>query len=451
MTGNDVLAQVSALPWAPPHLVRTQRPAVPTRKPIWRFAIGWVLLLPMLYLAENGNIIPSMGGSGVSTDAAGGSSPVHKIEVAIMTVYFLAVILTRKAPLFQSLLRSKLVLCLPLLAVSSSIWSEQPLHSFISGTILLVFTVFAVCVAADLDFQRQVELIMLVGAVALPVSIILAIFVPSIGSSGAWRGIFVHKQNCAIVCTLWLITALHWSPQGFHLKFIKALYIMMCALLIVMSQSRTGWLLALVAVLLWIALWAAQLVRRLEILLGLAVSMPVVLAGAYAVHTFFALLTSSVGKDATLTQRTIIWPVVWHSIMQSPYLGYGFSAFWSGLEGPSERVVLVAGWGIEQAQNGYLDLWLGMGFVGILILAVMVANSLRASVRTVRARASESQSRWCTVVIVTVLLLNTLEGSFCLLHMSWFLFLVACMGLQSLSSEKYALQVASPLTGRPAS
>jgi hypothetical protein len=39
------------------------------------------------------------------------------------------------------------------------------------------------------------------------------------------------------------------------------------------------------------------------------------------------------------------------------------------------------------------------------------------------------------------LLLNLGESSFCFLHMSWFLFLLAYMGLQSLSGENDTLRV----------
>ena len=45
-------------------------------------------------------------------------------------------------------------------------------------------------------------------------------------------------------------------------------------------------------------------------------------------------------------------------------LGYGFAVFWKGLYGPSQSVVLIAGWGLQQAQDGFLDVWLGIGVVG---------------------------------------------------------------------------------------
>jgi exopolysaccharide production protein ExoQ len=409
--------------------------------PIWHLAIGWVLLLPMLYLAANGNL--PLGGGGVSstTDAAGGSSSLHKITVVLLLALFLAVILKCKVPLTKSILSSKLVLSLPLLAMCSSLWSERPLQSLTSSAILLVFTVFTICIAAEFSFQRQVELIMLVGAVALPVSIALAIFVPSIGGSPAgWKGVFGHKQNCAVVSTLWLITALHWKAQGCRRQFVKTLYILMCLALIAMSQSRTGWLLAFVAVLLCATIWAVQHLRRLEVVLGLAILVPAALLSAYIVFTQYAVLATSVGKDATLSQRTIIWKAIGDSIAQRPYLGYGYSAFWTGLNGPSQRVVLISDWGIQQAQNGYLDLWVAVGLGGVIIVALMGAIALCNSFKSISLVESRLQSRWCTVMIIAILLYNIGESTFGLLQMVWFLFLLAYMGLRSLDRHSHAWQ-----------
>jgi exopolysaccharide production protein ExoQ len=433
---TDIFVEGYPEKWVPQPFDRTGRLAAES-SPIWRLAKGWILLFPMLYLAMNGNIFAGANGGSSTTEAGGDSSALHKISLLLVSVIFITVISSCKAPLIGTLLRSKLVLSLPLLALCSSFWSEQPMKSLVGGAILLSFTVFTICIAAEFKFQRQVELIILSGAVVLPLSIAFAVLVPSVGTTPAgWSGVFGQKQLCAAISTLWLITALHWRCHGFHRRFTKPLYILMCAVLIVMSQSRTGWLLALVAVLLWAVLSAAQRVRRLEVVLGVAVSVPIILATAYIVFTQYGLLASSLGKDSTLSQRTIIWKAVWESIVQRPYLGYGFSAFWSGLNGPSQRVVLISDWGIQQAQNGYLDLWLGLGVGGVVIITLMAALAIRTFFKTVPMGESRSQLRWCTVIIITILLYNIGETFFGLLQMVWFLFLLAFIGLQSLGRKR---------------
>ena len=110
---------------------------------------------------------------------------------------------------------------------------------------------------------------------ALPVSIALALLVPSIGATEVgWRGIFGHKQTCAAVSTFWLVTALHWKCSGYIRRCFAPCIIVMCCVLIVMSKSRTGWALALVALLLSAAIWLLQRMPAKQslamLLLGLA-------------------------------------------------------------------------------------------------------------------------------------------------------------------------------------
>jgi O-antigen ligase len=327
------------------------------------------------------------------------------------------------------------VIAFPALAILSCVWSAEPLQSVVSGGTLLIFTVFVIYVADRFSFQRQFELIILVGAIALPVSIALALLVPSVGTSEAgWRGIFSHKQNCAAVCTLWLITALHWRCSGIYQKLFRATYIAMCGVLIVMAQSRTGWALALVALLLWGAIWLLQRMPATQALAVLLLGLAGAAGVAYGIHLSAPNILAAVGKDSTLSQRTIIWTAAWQAASQHPILGYGFAAFWRGLYGPSQSVVLIAGWGLQQAQDGFLDVWLGIGAVGVALVALMTGKAIRNAARGFFSDGNQAYVRWCIVVIVCTLLYNIGESTIGLFNMTWFLFLLASIGLSQVAA-----------------
>jgi len=405
----------------------------PTSAPahLWQLALGWVMLIPTLYIAVDGVLIPRTGDvSFVATGEDPGSSASHKVSLALFGLTCLVLIALRFAPVLALTRRMKILLAFPILAILSFAWSVEPLQSIMSGVVLLIFTLFAIYVGSRLTFQRQFELIMLVGAVALPVSIALAILVPSMGTdTTGWRGILVSKQNCSAVCTLWLITALHWKCSGFAQHIFRAIYIAMCVVLIVMSQSRTGWALALVALLLSGAIWLLQKMPAKQSLGMLLLGLAVAAAGLYGVYIYAPKILTFVGKDATLSQRTTIWAAAWQAALQHPILGYGFAAFWRGLYGPSQGIVLIAGWGLAQAQDGFLDVWLGIGIVGVAVIAVMAAQALRNGFRCVLSESNQAHVRWCIVVIVCTLLFNIGESSIGLFRMTWFLFLLACIGL----------------------
>jgi O-antigen ligase len=86
-------------------------------------------------------------------------------------------------------------------------------------------------------------------------------------------------------------------------------------------------------------------------------------------------------KDSTLTGRTGLWELVRVAIGQHPLLGYGFDSFWQGLRGDSLNIIVTVGWLVPTAHNGYYDVLLGVGFIGVALFLPaffqMLARSLR--------------------------------------------------------------------------
>jgi exopolysaccharide production protein ExoQ len=402
------------------------------RVPVWHLVLSWIILLPLLFFSGNGTLIPSDADPSVArtaSDPSSHGSAVHMVTVALVLLICSALIASRLSTLLALCVRMRVLLALPLLAVASSLWSVEPGQSLISGTILLIFTLFALYVGDTFSFQEQFELIMLVAAVALPLSIALALFVPSMGASEAgWRGIFGHKQNCAAVSTLWLVTALHWKGSGIYQKMFRVGCVLMCVVLIIMSASRTGWALALAALSISAAIWVMQKMPSKESVLVLLLILALAGGVGYAVVHYSTDIVTAAGKDPTLSQRTFIWEAVWGEILKRPILGYGLAAFWKGLYGPSQNVVLISGWNVFQAQDGFLDVCLSVGFLGLGLVIVMVAQASRNAIRTFRAK-DQTYVRWCIVVILCTLLYNIGESTISVLSMSWFLFILAAADL----------------------
>jgi exopolysaccharide production protein ExoQ len=405
---------------------------------IWHLLLGWVLIVPMLYISGDGAFVPRTGDVAfAATGGSPGTSGSHKIALALFCLVCLMLIAFRSSAVFALGRRTRIILAFPILAILSCIWSGDPWQSIASGVVLLIFTVFAIYVGSQLSFQRQFELIMMVGAIVLPASIALAIFVPSIGTeSSAWRGVLVSKQNCAAVCTLLLITALHWKCSGIYQRIFRAMSIVMCGLLIVMSQSRTGWALAVVSLVLAGMVWLLQRMPRKQAMAILLPGFAVAVVAMFGIQVYSSRILALVGKDSTLSQRTIIWAAAWQAALQHPILGYGFASFWKGLYGPSQNVVLTAGWGLAQSQNGFLDVWLGIGLVGVALIAAITGQAMLNAVQCLPLENNQTYVRWCIVVILCTLIFNIGESSIGLFRMTWFLFLLACIGLNQATTVK---------------
>jgi O-antigen ligase len=391
------------------------------RQPVWNLVMGWVLMIPLFYIAANAV------GQGPGTDA------LHKISVALVALICIGLIALRSSQFFALARKSLLLLALPAVALLSFAWSADPRQSLISAAILFIFVLFAIHVGERFPFGRQFELMMLLGTVTVVLSIALALAVPSIGQSAAgWRGMFGHKQNCAVAGIVFLLTAIHWQPTGAWQRLFRGFFMAACVALIVLSQSRTGWGLALVMLVLSLWLWLLQKMARRDAALLVLVAIPVVIVALSALFAMASTLLVTVGKDATLSQRTIIWAAAWDSALKHPLLGYGFSAFWKGLYGPSQSITLIAGWGLHQAQNGFIDLMLGVGGIGLLILLLIVAQAIWRGIQHFYSPEHGSYARWCMLMIVCTLLYNIGESTIAFTSLNWFVFLLAVVGLTQL-------------------
>ncbi len=405
-----------------------------TSIPIWNQPLSWVMLIPILFYATNGNVIPEAGDVAFRAAEATGSSMSHRVSVGLVTVLCTWLIFTRLPTVFQIVQRSKLLIALPVLTLLSCVWSQNSSQTMVSGSILCVFTLFAFFVSTTFATSRQLDLLMFAGGVALLLSVTLAVFAPTFGAAGgSWRGIFAHKQNCAAASTLLLVTALHWKCSGSGQHLFRAVYALLCCVMIVMSQSRTGWALAVLALSLSVSFWLLQKMPPRE---GILTSFLVAgLFGGlgYAVIANASVLLPAVGKDATLSERTIIWAAAWTTIAKHPMLGYGYGAFWNGLQGASLNIVLISGWVLAQAQNGFLDLWLQAGVGCIVLVALITLQAVWNALHCFRGSGQDAYVRWCIVTILCTLVYNIGESSLGMIHLVWFLFLLACIGLKEIA------------------
>jgi len=385
----------------------------------------WFILLPLLYYANSG--FPGAADS----SSAEKFSQIHQIGLLTVCIICSTLIFKKLTVVMSAALRRKLILTLPVLALLSCGWSVDPRQSLVSGITFACFMLFAIYLTESFRANGQLDLIMLTGAVAVPASIVLALFVPSIGATPAgWRGVFVHKQQCAGAVTLFLVTAIHWRPNRALQRPLRAVYVVLCLVLIIMSQSRTGWLLMLFALTLSGSLWLLQRLAAKDSFFLMLTAIPVVGGLIYLFSLLSSMILATVGKDPTLNERTVIWAAAWNAVLQRPLLGYGYEAFWRGLQGASKDVVLIAGWNLSQAQSGYLDLWLQLGVSGVIVLALITLQAGIDAVRSFRCTSNSSFVRWCIVVILCNLVYNIGESDFGYLRILWLLFVMACIGLK---------------------
>jgi hypothetical protein len=139
-------------------------------------------------------------------------------------------------------------------------------------------------------------------------------------------------------------------------------------------------------------------------------------------------LASAVGRDPTLTDRTKIWAAVL-SIHTNPLIGTGYESFWLGPR--LERIWPLAGH-VNEAHNGYLDIYLNLGGIGLALLLMFVI----ASYSKICKRIASSPLASFSLAVWTIMLFYDMTESAFRGGLMWVTFLLAAMAAPSLVAEQ---------------
>jgi O-antigen ligase len=115
-------------------------------------------------------------------------------------------------------------------------------------------------------------------------------------------------------------------------------------------------------------------------------------------------------RSPDLTHRTELWSAVLLSISKRPWLGYGFDTFWEGMNGESGSVLVRLGWMPGYAHNGFLDLMLYLGVVGLATFGVGYLVLWRRALGFL-TRVKGPIPIWLCTFLAFILLSNLTEGS----------------------------------------
>ena len=167
--------------------------------------------------------------------------------------------------------------------------------------------------------------------------------------------------------------------------------------------------------------------------------LPLVIIGL----SYFKEIMYLLGKDPTLTGRTRIWSAVVLSAMKRPLLGYGYRAFWTGLQGESGNVLMANGWSFAQGHNGFLEVWVGLGAVGVAVVLYSLVKSFRNALPCISAR--NFYLSWCVCIVLLIAVHAMDEQTLAAPNnLAWILYIVASIGLAD-----GARRIRFPSSGKP--
>jgi exopolysaccharide production protein ExoQ len=237
------------------------------------------------------------------------------------------------------------------------------------------------------------------GFILLPFSVILTRYFGNLGRSYTPdgepmnTGVTTNKNTLGIITlvlalgAVWRVVELlsrerHEPNRGRHLLAQGTLLVIAIAVL-AQSHSATSEACFALGTLLILATQLRTIGRRPANVHALVLA---ILLGACAMTLFGGAdaVTHTLGRNSTLTGRTDIWAAVLPAVPNAA-VGAGFENFWLG----PQRLAMVYSRlstynHVNEAHNGYIEVYLNLGWVGVGLIALILLRSYNRAVSVVR-------------------------------------------------------------------
>ncbi|BDA74954.1 O-antigen polymerase [Rivularia sp. IAM M-261] len=372
--------------------------------------------------------------------------PIKLVLPNTCLVISLVLILARWKRVVNIITREKLLWVLLGIALVSPFWSDTPMLTLEKIMPLVRVTVFGVYLATCYSLHEQLQMFTwMFGAISF-LSLLFAILLPSYGvmgrgfvaniedviHTGAWRGVFVHKNDLGNITSLSAVTFFLNATSNAKFRQLMWAGFIISTAVILGSKSQTALVVILIVMILTPFIKALRWnhTKALPFLI-----ITILISGVTSlllVNNAESILTS-LGRDITFTGRTEIWPVVFNKIQERPWLGYGYETFWLGKwEGETADVWREIGGGFEpiHAHNGFLDLYLSLGLIGLIALVIsLLSISLKALIWVRRVQGAEGLVP--LLYLTCLVLMNLSESRFMIGTIHWLLYVTITISMHS--------------------
>lgn len=301
----------------------------------------------------------------------------------------------------------------------SSVWSVLPGASINAAVRFALIAGAAIVSAAAFEVNRLPRHLAFGAAMMIGVSILTGL--AGLGfardaTDGLLQGVASHPNVLAYVCALCTLASIA-SIRAHATSALGVLSLVTALAGLVMTKSAT----AVIALLCGLGvMMAIGVLRRLEPGLRHAASTVMLIAVGIAAPLAalnFVVIAESVGRDPSLTGRTGIWAAVLEVLAENPLWGRGIGAVWIDPSPLSGELTRKIGFQVYHAHNGYLDVAVQVGAVG---LALLLLPTLGALLRTWHAAAAGVLTSWAPAVLV-MLLVYSMSEAVLLRYSGWFL------------------------------
>lgn len=360
--------------------------------------------------------------------------------IIFATILYLVFI--HRQQVFYTLKKNKSFLIFLLFVLASIFWSYAPLKTFPELLKLFDITLFSIYFTARYSLKEQLEMLAWTFGIAVSLSLIAIFVFPNYGvmgmgnkmtpedikHKGSWEGIYGHKN---ILGSMSLLSGLIFyffskiSTKYFYLGWL-ALVASVC--LIVGSTSRSALVNSLILLIVLPCYRAFKMNFRRALYFWITFT---VLGGVSIVFCLFNAETilNFMGRDLTLSNRTVLWQAGLSYLWQEPWFGYGYKGFWEYVRSTSDYPQIIE-YINSHSHNGFLELAMDLGLIGLSIFLFTYLQKCFQAIVFIQ-KNNTRESYWYLSYLTLLFFINLIETRLLGLNIFYLLWVTTVFGCNS--------------------
>jgi exopolysaccharide production protein ExoQ len=395
---------------------------------IWILIVGSRPVSAWLHLGQPTDAIDVFAGEG---------SPLDRNVFLVLLFAGVYVLSARRRALAASLRSNPVVILFFFFCLVSVLWSDYPdvaIKRWFKGIGDLVIALVVVTEKDPVAGLKRV--LSRAGFLLLPTSVL---FIRYFGDLGRGydpdgmpmnTGVTTNKNTLGVITfvlslgTLWqIVNLLHdrGAPNRGRRLLAQCVLLGFGIAVLNMAQSATSQVCFILGAILILATNLPMMKRRksaVHMLVATIVFAATFLMLSGTVGSVFHLI----GRQSNLTGRTEIWAAVLR-VASNPLLGAGYESFWLGPRVQQVWSYLSRYMHVNEAHNGYLEVYLNLGWVGVCLIALILIKGYTHAVDAFRH--CPKIGSLMLAYVVSAATYSTTEAGFRLLDPIWIFLLLA--------------------------
>jgi exopolysaccharide production protein ExoQ len=327
--------------------------------------------------------------------------------------------------------RSPIQFFLLTIVIFSLLWSEDLSSSltYLRGLIRIYF--LAVYLAMRYSLREQMRLIAWALGAAASLSMLFSAFIPGYIHQSPelvtmWSGIYGHKNELGYMMAWSAGVFLHLALSSHRYRWLMWALCGISICLIILSRSTTSLTILLTMILLLpIYRFLKKTNYKLQVIMITSALMLVIIFSILLLNNAETVVGTS-GKDLTFNGRSDLWELVISKILEKPWLGYGFSGFWTS--NAASKLRATYDWA-SNAHNGFLELLLELGILGFLTFAAGFVRFFLMALTRIISVAKKPEDYWPMQMLVIIVIVNFSEARLLTPSWNWLMYVTTALSL----------------------